>query len=421
MRPAARAALTAALLCFGTPPAGARTGPASRSPRSRSVMNWVMADTAEGVRVSVPVIDADPNRGVTVGLMPVWVRFSGGALRRIHAPALTYNAAVGACAAWDFYLFPSSDSVLEAYASIAQRSDREVFLSWESPPLRTRDFSWQGQLQHLRDAGRRFYGVGPRAGRDGETDYTLGSYNYSAAVDIPVRPGSPWAFRAGHHLQAVKVLPGPRRNLPDVEAKHPGAANGRHRLFDAAFRGALVYDSRDSKATASRGFYAEEFAEAARDGWLSDMTYERFGAELKGFLPLGAGSEPPLVAAFQGRMERLYGSVPFWVLPSLGGKYAHRGYGDGRFVDNAAAMAQAELRVRLYRTELSGSPVSFWLDPFVGGGFVAPALGQAQAETFRPVYGASLRAVVRPQVVGAADFGFGQEGLKVFLDLNYAF
>lgn len=35
---------------------------------------------------------------------------------------------------------------------------------------------------------------------------------------------------------------------------------------------------------------------------------------------------------------------------------------------------------------------------------------------------AYLRWMVgRPQVAGSADFGYGQEGLKVFLDINYTF
>ncbi|TBR23248.1 hypothetical protein EPO15_06310 [bacterium] len=411
--------LGAALLMLAASPG--RSAPVQRSTKPHDPLRWAYADTPEGVRVLVPVVDADPVRGVTAGVMPVWVALSSGGLRDILAPSLTYNATVGVAGNLDYYHFPSSDAVFEAYASLAERSDREVYLFWQSAPMDVLGITWTGQAQHLRDANRRFYGLGPDAPLSAETDYTLATWNASGSVDVPTMPGSPAAVRLGSHIQGVKILPGPRRGIPDVEAKHPGAANGRQRLVDAAFRAAAVYDTRDSKLTASRGLYAEAFTEAARDGWLSDMTYERYGAELKAFRPFGAGPEPSAILAGECGFSRLYGSVPFWTLPSLGGKYSHRGYGDGRFVDHAAATAQTELRLRVATARVSGQPVSFWLDPFFGGGFVAPALGEARMRTVRPFYGAAVRAVVRPQVVGAADFAFGQEGLKVFVDLNYAF
>lgn len=414
-----RAAAAAAVLLAST--RGARAEPVSRGDKPRPAFQWVYADTPEGVRVTVPVVDADPVRGVTAGVMPVWVALSSAGLRDIHAPAATYNDAVGAAVSWDYYHFASSDAVFEAFAGLAQRSDREVYAAWQSAPSPRLGLSWYAQAQHLRDANRRFYGVGPDAPLSGETDYTLASYNGSASVDVPPAPGSPLALRLGSHIQAVRILSGPRRDLPDVEAKHPGAANGRQRLVDAAFRASAVYDSRDNRLTTTRGLYAESFAEVARDGFISDLTYERYGAELKAYRPFGAGPEPGAVLAGQAGLERLFGSVPFWTLPSLGGKYSHRGYGDGRFVDHAAAAAQAEFRLRLATAHVAGRRVSFWLDPFCGAGFVAPAFGRARLKTVRPFYGAALRAVVRPQVAASVDFGVGQEGLKVFLDLNYAF
>lgn len=415
LRAAAAAALAAAA---GAP---ARGEPVGRAGASRPAREWLYAESEEGVRVLVPVVDADPNRGVTAGAMPVWVAFSSASLRDIHAPALTYNAAVGAAVSWDYYHFASSDAVFEAFASLAQTSDRELYASWQSAPSAERGVSWAAQAQMMRDANRRFYGAGPDAPLSAETDYTLATWNGAASVDVPARPGSRLAVRFGSHLQAVRVLPGPRRGLPDVEALHPGAANGRRRLVDAAGRVTLVYDTRDSRQTPTRGSDLAAFIEASRDGWASDMTYGRYGADLKGYRPFGEGSEPRAVFAAQGRVERLVGSVPFWTLPSLGGKYSHRAYGDGRFVDQAAGSAQAELRLRLAAPVLGGRPVSIWLDPFFGGGFVAPSFGRARMAAVRPVYGAALRAVVRPQVVASADFGFGQEGPKVFLDLNYAF
>lgn len=391
------------------------------APKEHRGVDWLYADTSQGVRVLVPVVDADPVRGVTAGLMPVWVGLSSSGLRSLYAPALTYNDAVGGALSLDYYRFTSTAAVFEAFASIAQRSEREVYLSYQSDASADLGLSWDAEAQHLRDANRRFYGVGPAAPLSGETDYTLATWNTSGGVNLPFTRESPWAVRLSPHVRAVRLLSGPRRGLPDIESKHPGAANGRHRLVDAGLRAALVYDSRDSKMTPSSGAYAAAYAEGARDGFVSDMTYQRYGFDAKAFKPLGGGSDPRFVLAGDAVVERLYGDVPFWSLPSLGGKYSHRGYGAGRFVDHAMACVQAELRTRLFAFDASGRPVSFWVDPFAGAGFVAPEFVYAHGKRIKPFVGTALRAVVRPQVVGSADFAVAAEGLKVFLDLNYAF
>lgn len=412
--------LLLALLALA-PARRAEAASAVTAPKERRAVDWLYADTRDGARVLVPVVDADPVRGVTAGLMPVWVGLSSSGLRSLYAPSLTYNAAVGGALAMDYYRFVSTASVFEAFASIAQRSDREVYAAFQSDASPMRGVAWDVEAQLLRDANRRFYGTGPDSTLAGETDYTLATWNASGGVDVPFTPGAPWGVKLASHVRAVRLLPGPRRGLPDIEAKHPGAANVRRRLVDAGFRAALVYDTRDSKLTSSRGRFSEAYAEAARDGFISDMTYERYGFDAKAFHPLGPGPDPRFALAGAAAFERLVGSVPFWSLPSLGGKYSHRGYGEGRFVDQAMGCVQGELRNRVYATELSGRPVSFWADPFVGAGFVAPSFGDARMERVRPFAGLAFRGVVRPQVVGSADFAVAAEGLKVFLDLNYAF
>ncbi len=413
------------LAALAAPPAGAEQDVSRRHAErgAPSGVRWVLAATEDGVRVGVPVVDADPNRGVTLGVMPVWVKLSSGSLRRITAPLVTYNRTVGVGAGCDFYLYPSSGSSLELYGSIAQRSDRELYAEWNSAPFGARAMSWDGHAQVVRDASRRFFGVGPRAPQDAETDFTLASVNYVAGVIIPVAPGSHWALRVKNIFQAVRILPGPRRDLPDVEDKHPGATDSRRRLVDDALRLGLIYDTLDSPNTASRGLYAKAFLDAARDGWVSDMSYRRWGGIFKAYLPIAGapGREPHAILAFQAHAEELNGNVPFWVLPSLGGKYSFRAYGDGRFVDHFMSVAQSELRLRVYGADYDGTPVSLWADPFIGAGLVAPSAGRAELGTVRPLYGIALRAVVRPQVVGSLDVGIGQEGPKVFVDLNYAF
>ena len=83
-------------------------------------------------------------------------------------------------------------------------------------------------------------------------------------------------------------------------------------------------------------------------------------------------------------------------------------------VADAAADGAVGPRVRLAR-------VLRLLAPFIGLGEVFDNPQVAAARYARPVVGAAIRAVAKPQVVGSVDFGMGREGLSVFMDINYSF
>jgi hypothetical protein len=128
------------------------------------------------------------------------------------------------------------------------------------------------------------------------------------------------------------------------------------------------------------------------------------------------------VFAVQGRYEQVLGSAPpFWLLPSMGGKYSLRAYGEGRYVDRGAATLNVEDRIKLYEAKSAGVTIEYQVAPFAGLGEVFDAPQAAAARDVRPVVGGAIRAVAKPQVVASADFGVGREGLAVFMDINYSF
>lgn len=370
----------------------------------------------------VPVVDVDPNRGVTAGAAPTWFLARDGRARAIHAPFASYNSNVGLTGGYDFYLFPTTATQFEAFGTISQRSDREALLEYRAEPTDTRPLGGVLRAQHLRDGSRRYYGVGPHTQEGAATDYTLGSINASATAKLRLAEEAPWLFGAGLRAAGVRILPGPSRRLPDVDALHPGATGSPRRKVDAGPRFTLAYETLDTPLAPNAGASVESFVEAARKGWLSDFTYLRYGLEAKSFTSLNPKETAPhFILALHGRVEMLDGEVPFWLMPSLGGKRSHRGYGDGRFVDGFMTSAEAELRTRVYRGTVAGAPLSLWTDPFLGLGTVAADAGRVEIDSVKPLYGVALRAVSRPQVVVSLDIGAGLEGPKVFLDLTYAF
>src|SRR5438552_2162942 len=71
-----------------------QTAKAGTEESTPKIIRWMLQPVQRGMFIRLPIIDTDPNRGVTVGVMPIWV-FHGNKSERIqtiYAPSLTYNA-----------------------------------------------------------------------------------------------------------------------------------------------------------------------------------------------------------------------------------------------------------------------------------------------------------------------------------------
>ena len=78
---------------------------------------------SNGMLIRLPVVDTNPNRGVTYGVMPVWVIKDKGSdrIRQIHAPSLTYNKIFKVIPTYRYFLYPTSLSSLVLRASVSPR------------------------------------------------------------------------------------------------------------------------------------------------------------------------------------------------------------------------------------------------------------------------------------------------------------
>jgi outer membrane protein assembly factor BamA len=151
----------------------------------------------------------------------------------------------------------------------------------------------------------------------------------------------------------------------------------------------------------------------------SDSDFVRYGMEGKRFF---LWENPKYVTVVHALYEKADGSfIPFYELPSLGGRETLRGYGEGRFADRGRLVINAEHRVTFATLEMMGIRTNFELAPFVDLGSVFPDIQDIKSKNFRPVYGGAFRAAVKPNVVGDVEVGFGQEGPAVFVDINYPY
>ena len=385
-----------------------------------AALRWMLKPLDRGMFVRLPIIDTDPNRGITYGIMPIVVLQGKNdeRIEQIHAPSLTYNKDFHLSPTYRYYWYPQDDAAFAARLSRA-KFESEVMAEYADHSFAGTHLDVLGRFQKNRDAGQRFFGLGPDSPKSGEANYIQDYWRYDWAVGAPFQPDSPFRARLSQRYIDSRILNGPIKGLPTFATIYPGQFSD-HAQQTNETRATLEYDTRDSLMTTTRGAYAAVFGEASVQDFLSQYDYERYGLDARWFLPVP--QHPAHVLAIQGRFEQLLGPTPpFWLLSSMGGKYSLRSYGDGRYADRGTATFNIEDRIKLYEAKTAGVTTEIQAAPFVGLGSVFDTPQESSAKALRPVVGAALRAVARPQVVGSVDFGIGREGLAVFTDINYSF
>lgn len=383
-------------------------------------LHWMLAPLKRGMFVRLPIVDTDPNRGVTYGVMPIIVLQGkrDDRIEQIHAPSVTYNKEFRVSPTYRYYYYPKEDAAFMARVSRAKYEHEEMF-QYEDHGIAGTPYDVFARVQENADAGQRFFGFGPDSPKADETNYKQQYWSYKWGVGTPLAKESPWRVHLSQRYEASRITNGPIHNLHDFSDVFPGQYAERAQEINET-RVNLDYDTRDHAVTTTRGAYANAYAETAVRGFLSQYDYQRYGFDGRWYKPSEKG--PDRAFAVQLAYEQLVGqTTPFWILPSLGGKYSLRAYGDGRYVDRGVAAVNAEERFKVFEARTAGVTTELQVAPFVGVGQAFDNPGRAAAKYLRPVAGTAFRAVAKPQVVGSVDVGVGREGVAVFTDINYSF
>jgi outer membrane protein assembly factor BamA len=332
---------------------------------------------------------------------------------------MTYNKDFGPTPTYRYFYYPEDDASFVTRAAVA-KFEHEVMAQYDDKTFKDTTIDVSLLAQWNRDASQRYYGRGADSSRNRQTNYTEDYIQYLASVGAPIMPESHWRAHLSDWLTADKISDGPLPGLPAFSVEFPKssqAATGREVIH--VERLTLDYDTRDQALTTSRGAYLKAFDEFSIKDLGSEEEFSRYGFDGRYFLPWN--EEHTVGTAAQVKFEQLLGNAPFWLESRLGGKYSLRAYGDGRYTDRGMMAANLEQRLTFYKNKMADVWTEFEFDPFIGLGTVFDH-PQAMKERYaRPVVGGAVRAVARPQVVGSVDVGVGQEGVAVFMDVNYSF
>jgi hypothetical protein len=217
-----------------------------------------------------------------------------------------------------------------------------------------------------------FYGVGPETTLAMREEMTRRFVEATLGAEVPVVG----RLRAGPRLhgRAEEI-----RDVPPGGLVAARAVDGATGFSAVGFGLALTWDSRDRKLFPRRGTYAQAYYLHYPSSLGRNDGFSRAGAEGRLFLPSWRGGVLGLAALF----EETRGATPFSLLSKLGSTRFLRGIREGRYRDDLAWAAQAELRVPI------AGPVIGAVFGAVGD--VGPDLASFRARTLKLGGGAGLR------------------------------
>src|SRR6185369_723875 len=378
------------------------------------------AENVKVVTIPLPVIASSPNEGVTTGALTAFlVHNDRDEVSSLVAPQINFNPNFGTTVSLYGVFYPSPSRTVEFNLSHSTNVNEDY-------EARIRDLTLLGGkletnffLYHFADGSSRFFGLGPGTLESSETNFggVEDGFTYTAAYPLS------WDiyFQLGERLRKARITHGAVRDLPFTKDRFTeSSAPGLNGFTAHAQKIALLYNTLDSVTMPLSGGYARLSLEGSTRGLGSEADYLRYELEAKAVAPID--QEKRFITAFRFLYSQVPGSdVPFMELPSLGGENTLRGYGRNRFIDSTALIFNLEERIRLFRWTVFDVNADWELSPFIDIGAVSGSMGTLIKESFKFNPGFGLRAIVRPNIVGRIDAGWGKEGLAVFVGLGYPF
>jgi outer membrane protein assembly factor BamA len=371
------------------------------------------------VSIPLPVIASSPNEGITGGALTAFlIHNDKNEINALVAPQVNYNENFGVTGSLYGAFYPSSTRNWEINLSKSTKINSDY-------EFRITDKSFlEGKLElnafafAFKDGSSRFFDFQSNSSKNDETNYTnkesgltfTAAYNFWRHISVV----------AGERLRVVRIGKGAISGVPYLrDVFDPSEVPGSDGFTAHAQKIGLSYSTLDSSIAPTFGGYARASVEISSDNLGSTANYQHYEAEAKGYIPLYSAR---YITAFRLAYNQTLGSgVPFLERSILGGESTLRGYGRNRFIDSSYFLCNLEERIRLFRWEIFDVNADWELAPFIDLGAVIERLDKANSRNFEFNPGIGFRAIVRPNIVGRVDLGFGKDGPAVFVGLGHPF
>jgi len=399
------------------------TGCTGVVPRERLFYPLANGESAEQVKVvtiPLPVIAASPNEGVTSGALAAFLLHNGrDEVTSLIAPQINYNPNFGMTYTLYGAFYPSKQRSAEINLSHSTHVNDDYEAKLRDLTLFDGNFETNLFLYHFSDGSARFFGLGAGSANSNETNYAdiESGFSYTGGYLLQ----KDLTLQVGERLKKVRLAPGAVSSVTYIKDRfNESDAPGINGFTAHAQKAALIYNTLDSPTMPLSGLYGRVSVELSAKSLGSEESCLRYEAEAKGILPNDSGKR--FITAIRALYSQVTNSdAPFMEQSILGGETSLRGYGRNRFIDKSAILFNMEERIRLFRWNLFDVTADWELAPFLDAGAVMSAPDKVRGSDFKFTPGIGIRAIVRPNIVGRMDIGFGEEGAAVFIGLGYPF
>lgn len=372
---------------------------------------------AEMSVVPLPAISYSRNQGSTTGALAPLLFVEEGEIYRIMVPMVTYNGIVGTYFSliWMEYL----EKEKNVFLGLSQSTgiDFEYDLSYRDFTLRGGKFGLEADFTIFRDSTYRFFGFGARSAEEDETNYTQREAGY--LISLRFQSSRVFRISLSQRVRDVEISEGRVSDLTYLLNQHPDITGGTGSTI-LGHRLTVTYDSRDMKTTPLSGALVNLYTEINRNFEEGNDIY--FLSSLIEGRMFFSSKDGGFATALRGALFMTGGhDIPFYEQAILGGRDSLRNYGENRFVDNNYILVNIEERIRIASTPLFGVVPEFQVAPFIDVGRVFNSFSENLLDDIQVNPGIGFRGIVRPQVVGRVDIGFGRQGVTFFVGMDFPF
>lgn len=329
---------------------------------------------------------------------------------------MRFNRITGWFPAFRLFGYPSLDQQYFVTLRKSQRIDEDYIGQYEHGNIAGGAANVLVNLTYWRDSRLRFFGFGNSSNRGQETNFT--QRRFASLLRFGYRPWRDWEISWQGRYEDVGIGRGGVEELPFTGERFPSTRGLEGSRVNGQSLG-LAYDDRDEKKLPTRGTLGSAYVEFVDRALGSSRSFVKYGFELREFVPL----RERFVLALHGELDYLSGGhqAPFYERSALGGVKSLRGFGSNRFVDNHRFFSTVELRTRALERRIFDVLAELEVAPFLDAGQVFSSVREVPLDDLHVVGGVGFRGVVRPQVVGFVDVGYGSDGAAVFTGLDYPF
>jgi len=381
--------------------------------------NDTFGEQVKVVTVPLPIIASSPNEGITTGALSAFLLHDKkDEVSTLVATQVNYNKNFGVTPALYAAFYPTPEQRWQINLSKSSKINEEYRVRYLNREFLTDKLELGLFAAAFTDGSARFFGFQSTARKQDETNYADQEMGFDVSLGYRFFDGL--RLVAGERLLKVNIMRGAIGGLPFIGDRFSASAvPGMDGFSVNAQRIALVYSTLDSPDLPTSGREAKVSVENSSKTLGSSANYQGIEAEVKEYIPL---QEARYISVVRLAYKQVTGdSVPFLEKASLGGETTLRGYGRNRFIDNSYLLLNLEERIRLFRLRLFNVLADWEVAPFIDFGSVMASLDRASPTSFEFNPGMGFRAVVRPNIVGRIDVGFGKDGPAVFVGLGYPF